>query len=219
MPNSSITTLSLPITILFIIHQIDYHKQTTTKWLSFCRRHFQMHFCERTFYLIYLLWLKFQLSLLLGFYLACNASALFMWRNSQTHIFFIRLKWTIYDFQTWYLIGWRYSRQPIRGHVRKLFFINADLKCILLRKPDSRSSWRHQMEAFSASMALCERNASLVDSPHKVQWRGALMFSLICGWINSSANNRAAGDLRRHHYDVTVMMFPVAIFIHFEVIK
>ena len=43
---------------------------------------------------------------------------------------------------------------------------------------------------------------SPVNSPHKGQWRGALMFSLICAWVN----NREAGDLRRHsvHYDVTV---------------
>ena len=48
---------------------------------------------------------------------------------------------------------------------------------------------------------------SPVNSPHKGQWRGALMFSLICAWINGSVNNREAGDLRRHHvhYDVTVM--------------
>ena len=46
-----------------------------------------------------------------------------------------------------------------------------------------------------------------VNSPHKSQWRGALMFSLICAWINVWVNNREAGDLRRHriHYDVTVM--------------
>ena len=46
-----------------------------------------------------------------------------------------------------------------------------------------------------------------VNSPHKGQWRGALMFSLICVWINGWVNNREAGDLRRHraHYDVIVM--------------
>ena len=46
-----------------------------------------------------------------------------------------------------------------------------------------------------------------VNSPHKGQWRGALMFSLILAWINGWANNREAGDLRRHraHYDVAVM--------------
>ena len=48
---------------------------------------------------------------------------------------------------------------------------------------------------------------SSVNSPHKGQWRGALMFSLICVWINGWVNNREAGDLRRYraHYDVSVM--------------
>ena len=48
---------------------------------------------------------------------------------------------------------------------------------------------------------------SPVNSPHKGQWRGALMFSLICVWINGWVNNREVGDLRRHrgHYDVNVM--------------
>ena len=48
---------------------------------------------------------------------------------------------------------------------------------------------------------------SPVNSPHKGQWRGALMFSLTCAWINSWVNNGEAGDLRRHHahYDVIVM--------------
>ena len=49
---------------------------------------------------------------------------------------------------------------------------------------------------------------SRVNSPHKGQWRGALMFSLMCVWINGWENNREAGDLRRHraHYDVIVMI-------------
>ena len=49
---------------------------------------------------------------------------------------------------------------------------------------------------------------SPVNSPHKGQWRGALMFSLICVWINGWVNNRGAGDLRRHraHNDVMVMI-------------
>ena len=48
---------------------------------------------------------------------------------------------------------------------------------------------------------------SPVNSPHKGQWRGALMFSLICVLINGWVNNREAGDLRHHrgHYDVMVM--------------
>ena len=50
-------------------------------------------------------------------------------------------------------------------------------------------------------------NRSPVNSSHKGQWCGALMFSLICAWINGWVNNRQAGDMRRNrvHYDVTVM--------------
>ena len=49
---------------------------------------------------------------------------------------------------------------------------------------------------------------SPVNSPHKGQWRGALMFTLICARINDWVNNREAGDLRRHHghNDVIVMI-------------
>ena len=49
---------------------------------------------------------------------------------------------------------------------------------------------------------------SPVNSPHKGQWRGALMFSLIHAWTNGWINNRDAGDLRhsRAHYDVTVVV-------------
>ena len=48
---------------------------------------------------------------------------------------------------------------------------------------------------------------SPVNFPHKGQWRGALMFSLIYAWINDWVNNHEAGDLRRQHghYDVIVM--------------
>ena len=48
---------------------------------------------------------------------------------------------------------------------------------------------------------------SPVNSPHKGQWRGALIFSLISVWINGWVNNREDGDLRRchAHYDVGVM--------------
>ena len=52
---------------------------------------------------------------------------------------------------------------------------------------------------------------SPVNSPHKGQWRGPLMFSLICLWINAWVNTREAGDLRRHraHYDVILMFLSI----------
>ena len=50
---------------------------------------------------------------------------------------------------------------------------------------------------------------SPVNSPHKGQWRGDLMFYLICAWISGWVNNCEAGDLRRYraHYDATVMLW------------
>ena len=48
---------------------------------------------------------------------------------------------------------------------------------------------------------------SPVNSPHKSQWRGTLIFSFICAWIIGWVHTRDAGDLRRHrsHYGVNVM--------------
>ena len=46
--------------------------------------------------------------------------------------------------------------------------------------------WRHQMEAYSALLVLCSLGIRRwpVNSAHKGQWGGTLMFSLICAWIN-----------------------------------
>ena len=66
--------------------------------------------------------------------------------------------------------------------------------------------WRNERETFSALLAICAGNSP--NSPHKGQWRRALMFSLICVWINGGVNNSESGDLRRHraHYDVIAML-------------
>ena len=70
----------------------------------------------------------------------------------------------------------------------------------------SRALWHHQMETFSVWLAFCAGNLP-VNSPQNGQWRGTLMFSLICAWTNGWINHRDDGDMRRHpaHYDVTVM--------------
>ena len=48
--------------------------------------------------------------------------------------------------------------------------------------------WQHKMGTFSALLALCAGNSlSPVNSPHKGQWHGALMFSLICDWTNGKS--------------------------------
>ena len=66
---------------------------------------------------------------------------------------------------------------------------------------DDVTEWKHFPRCWSFVRGI---HRSPVDSPHKGQWLGALMFSLISARTNSGANNRDAGDLRRHgaHYDV-----------------
>ena len=56
--------------------------------------------------------------------------------------------------------------------------------CVISKRFDNWSSWwRHQMETFSALLAICAGNLP-VNSLHKGQWRGALIFSLISARIN-----------------------------------
>ena len=70
---------------------------------------------------------------------------------------------------------------------------------------DDVIKWKH----FSRYWPFVwEIHWSPVNSPHKGEWRGALMFSFICARMNGWVNNHEAGDLRRHraHYDITVMV-------------
>ena len=68
---------------------------------------------------------------------------------------------------------------------------------------DDVIKWKH----FHCYWPFVRETIRLHATGHKGQWRGALVFSLICAWTNNWANNRDVGDLRRYraHYDVTVM--------------
>ena len=70
----------------------------------------------------------------------------------------------------------------------------------LLDWHDDVIKWKHFSHCWPFVRGIPR---SPVNSPHKGQWRRALMFSLICVWVN----NYKAGDLRRYraHYDVSVM--------------
>ena len=87
--------------------------------------------------------------------------------------------------------------------------ITRNMHCIALypaEKPthDDVIKWKHFQRRWLFVRGI---HRSPANSLHKGQWRGALMFSLICARINGWVNNREAGDLRRHraHYDVIVM--------------
>ena len=77
---------------------------------------------------------------------------------------------------------------------------------------DAVIKWKHFPRYWPFVRGI---HRSPVNSPHKGQWRGALIFSLICVWINGWVSNREAGDLRRYraHYDVIVMIWAASILI------
>ena len=77
---------------------------------------------------------------------------------------------------------------------------------------DDVIKWKHFLRYWPFVRGI---HRSPLNSPQNGQWRGALMFSFICAWINAWENNRKADDLRRHpaHYDVIVMSMWYSIFV------
>ena len=69
---------------------------------------------------------------------------------------------------------------------------------------DNVIKWKHFPRYWPFARGI---HRSPVNSPHKGQWRGALVFSMISVSINGWVNNSEAGVLRRPrgHYDVSVM--------------
>ena len=81
---------------------------------------------------------------------------------------------------------------------------------------DDVIEWKHLPRYWPFVRGI---HRSPVNSPHKGQWRGAFMFSLICARINGWVNNHEVGDLRSHHthYDVIVMSVSVTRTTSFQI--
>ena len=137
------------------------------------------------------------------------------WMSVQNTIFFWKIVPTfgiVHNFR-FIMFGWNFqndllgARLPmyISNSVRVDFIL-----VLLVRRPENSSShddvikWKHFPRNWPFVRWI---HRSPVNSPHKGQWCVALMFSLICVWMNGGVNNREAGDLRRYraHYDVTVV--------------
>ena len=112
-----------------------------------------------------------------------------------------------------YMVCFVISSCDIHGMCHKMSYWTT-----VYRKVQVITWWRHQMEASSALLAICagsfpaQRQVTWsfdisFDLCLNELWHRALMFSLICAWINGWENNREAGDLRRYraHYGVIVM--------------
>ena len=104
-----------------------------------------------------------------------------------------------------------------------LVFISWVIKChppVCIH--DDVIKWKHFPRYWPFVWGI---HRSPVNSPHKDQWRRALMFSLIYIWINGWANNRETGDLGRYraHYDVTILksspLKPIHYSLHFCFLK
>ena len=88
-----------------------------------------------------------------------------------------------------------------------LFWLNKHCLSLSLSlyEHDDFIKWKHFPRYWPFVRKI---HLSPVNSPHKGQWRGALMFSLICVRINGWVNNGKIGDLRRYraNYVVFVMI-------------
>ena len=95
---------------------------------------------------------------------------------------------------------YKHRRSTISG----LCAVNSLASLPRLQWHDDVTKWKHFPRYWPFVRGI---HRPPVNSPHKCQWRGALMFSLICAGLNDWVNTRKAGDLRRHiaHYDVIVM--------------
>ena len=86
----------------------------------------------------------------------------------------------------------------------------SDIDCLMfimwyLCYHDDVIKWKHFPRYWPFVRGI---HRSPVNSPHKGQCHGALIFTLICTRINGWVNNCKAGDLRRNraHYDAIVMV-------------
>ena len=106
----------------------------------------------------------------------------------------------------WSWIIW--TKQSMQNQSRTYMFQNmiSEHTGHYLVEHDDVTKWKHFPRYWPFVRGI---HRSPVNSTHKGQWRGSLMFSLIWAWIKAWVNNREAGNLRRHrtHYDVIVMIF------------
>ena len=104
-----------------------------------------------------------------------------------------------------YTIAFRHTNRPKANIYRRppVQILTRRSKTFKTPAHDDVIKWKH----FPCYWPFVQGvHRSPVNSPQKGQWRGALMFSLICAWINGWVNHKAV-DLKCFlaHYDITVM--------------
>ena len=123
-------------------------------------------------------------------------------QNDKTWVDLLLVKGT----QILFCLKHIYNRDSIETALLASWIFNPTSASTLhiYRTHDDVIKWKHFPQYWPFVRGI---HRSPVNSPHKGQWRRALMFSLVCVWIKSWVNIREAGDLRRYraHYDVIVM--------------
>ena len=121
-------------------------------------------------------------------------------------LFTLEQRWFVVSANQYSFVGTDVLRIAYPNSRRMLFFLGIH-SVFLWSLPHDDVIKRKQFQLYWPFVQGIHRSS--VNSPHKGQWRGALLFSLICAWTNSWVNNRDAGDLRRHraHYYVNVMQY------------
>ena len=125
----------------------------------------------------------------------CGIS-MFSSRESKGHDAWVLIKkWCLFRYE----ICLQY---PHSGVVYGIYAVNIDSASI---QHDDIIKWKHFPRYWPFVRGI---HRSPVNSPHKGQWRGTFIFSLICVWIIGWVNNRDTGHLRRYsaHYDAIVVV-------------
>ena len=128
----------------------------------------------------------------------------YFWTVQEPNIYKY-IYWTCWSL--WPLISYG-QHLTVPHHQQAHYWLYTDIMFVVLKIRlyfhDDVIKWKHFPRHWPFVRGL---HRSPVNSPQKGQWRGALMYSLICVWINDCVPNREAGDLRRFraHYDVTLM--------------
>ena len=136
-----------------------------------------------------------------------------MWLKSTSHwvyLFFWYTRKKFIELNLKYHIGYDRRLSPWDGcGLSHMHMVVCGLLCCCqclwwLRVHDDVIKWKHFPRYWPFVRGI---HRSPVNSLHRGQWRGALMFSLISAWINGWVNDREARGLRRHraHHDVIVM--------------
>ena len=108
------------------------------------------------------------------------------------------------NFISGHISGWRSTGKHCLLNAPRLMMMSCHGHAFRITH-DEVIKWKYFPRNWPLARGI---HRSPMISPHKAQWRGALMFSLIFVWINDWVISRETGDLRRYHahYDVIAML-------------